>query len=283
MGVASSRIGVIAISAAVEGEARRAFAQRDQDPPPSVRLSRWQRFCPARNAGELGLIPLEGLNVRPFEVGSGKFGTPCARMHLAKRSISAKFSAFWAADGAWYQPVVTSALQSRSAASGLRRPGSRHARGRLPHQPACAPRRLDLDSMLVQAGGVGDVARNLLLLSDRRRAPAAAGGEQAKAAEQRDKHRARSTQRARRPASLEALLTGLVGFDEAAGGEDDGAGPRGKRQPRYYRDLLSRTARRSVRSQLRMQGHSWRLLASLRGTGTDRGPRRCSLDLRRRR
>jgi hypothetical protein len=79
----SLRIGVVAASAAAEEQARRAFAVRDQNPPPRVKLSFWQLFCAARNAGALRSIPLEGLILRPCEVGSGKFGTPCARMHLA--------------------------------------------------------------------------------------------------------------------------------------------------------------------------------------------------------
>ena len=79
----SSRIGVVAASATAEEQARRAFVLRDQDPPPRFRLSCWQLFCAPRNAGELRSIPLEGLILRPCEVGSGKFGTPCARMHTA--------------------------------------------------------------------------------------------------------------------------------------------------------------------------------------------------------
>jgi hypothetical protein len=76
-------MGVVAVSAAAEEQARRAFVIRDQDPPSRVTLSFWQLFCAARNAGEARSIPLEGLILRPCEVGSRKFGTPCARMHTA--------------------------------------------------------------------------------------------------------------------------------------------------------------------------------------------------------
>jgi hypothetical protein len=87
-----------------------------------------QRFSAAKNAGAWGLIPSEGLNpsliLPSLELGSGKLGTPCARMQLAKRNISAKFSAFWAAVGAWSRPPAgTSATQSRSAPRACGDPG----------------------------------------------------------------------------------------------------------------------------------------------------------------
>ena len=52
-------------------------------------------FCAAWNVGDRGLIPLEGPKRRPmppFEpnVGSGKFVTPCERMHCEKRSSAAR-------------------------------------------------------------------------------------------------------------------------------------------------------------------------------------------------
>lgn len=81
LGLANSRIGVVAGLSGGEERARCAFVPGDQDLPPTVRLSFWQLFSAARNAGEFGLIPLEGLIFMPCEVGSGKFGTPCARMH----------------------------------------------------------------------------------------------------------------------------------------------------------------------------------------------------------
>ena len=56
-------------------------------------------FCAAWNAGERGLIPLEdpmSIPTPPFapNVGSGKLGTPCERMHWENLSIAA----FWLAD-----------------------------------------------------------------------------------------------------------------------------------------------------------------------------------------
>ena len=43
----------------------------------------------AWNCGELGSIPLEGPIWAPWPLGSGKSGTPWARMHLAKARLNA--------------------------------------------------------------------------------------------------------------------------------------------------------------------------------------------------
>jgi hypothetical protein len=51
-------------------------------PPPGS--SFWHAFCAAWNAGEKGLMPEPWLIwILPFALGSGKFGTPCARMQFA--------------------------------------------------------------------------------------------------------------------------------------------------------------------------------------------------------
>jgi hypothetical protein len=54
--------------------------------------------CAALNAGELGSIPLLGSNLSrkppPLNDGSGKFDSPCDRMHWENLSIAAR----WLAD-----------------------------------------------------------------------------------------------------------------------------------------------------------------------------------------
>ena len=44
-------------------------------------------FSAAWNPGEAGLIPLDGPNWPPLPLGSGKSGTPCARMHRANATV----------------------------------------------------------------------------------------------------------------------------------------------------------------------------------------------------
>src|SRR5471030_539347 len=59
----------------------------DDDPgplPPDPRLA--HAFWADRNAGACGLMSLGIRRPRPFAPGSGKFGTPCERMHSASLS-----------------------------------------------------------------------------------------------------------------------------------------------------------------------------------------------------
>ena len=69
------------------------FGGPDGRPPPCSRC--WQDFCAAWNAGAAGLMPEPGANeIPPPALGSGKFDTPCERMHSANASAceSAVFS-----------------------------------------------------------------------------------------------------------------------------------------------------------------------------------------------
>jgi hypothetical protein len=53
----------------------------------------WQACCAARNFGELGSIPEPGpIEIPPPLLGSGKFGTPCERMHAENCAAFAVFS-----------------------------------------------------------------------------------------------------------------------------------------------------------------------------------------------
>ena len=53
----------------------------------------WQACCAARNFGEFGSIPDPGpIEMPPPLLGSGKFGTPCERMHAENLAASAVFN-----------------------------------------------------------------------------------------------------------------------------------------------------------------------------------------------
>ena len=57
-----------------------------------------QAACACLNAGEFGSIPLPDWNWippawEPWNVGSGKFGRPCARMHRENASIWLRLAA----------------------------------------------------------------------------------------------------------------------------------------------------------------------------------------------
>ena len=48
-------------------------------------MSFWHFACAALNAGDEGLIPARLRTALPPGFGSGKLGTPLARMHLGER------------------------------------------------------------------------------------------------------------------------------------------------------------------------------------------------------